>query len=55
MPYTHNAVKRAESQVRVDQLVVRPRDFPSEVGDWLGAAGLLTIAVLITMAPFLLL
>jgi hypothetical protein len=55
MPYTHNAVKRAESQVRVDQLVVRPRDFPSEVSDWLGAAGLLTIAVLITMAPFLLL
>jgi hypothetical protein len=52
MPYPHNAVK---PRVRIDQLVVRSRDFPSEVGDWLCAAGLLTIAVLITMAPFLLL
>jgi len=52
MPYPHNAVK---SRVRVDQLVVRPRDFSHEIGEWLGAAVLLTIAVLITMAPFLLL
>jgi hypothetical protein len=52
MPYPHNAVK---SRVRVDQLVVRPRDFPAEIGEWLGAALLLTVAVLITMAPFLLL
>jgi hypothetical protein len=52
MPYPHNAVK---SRVRVDQLVVRPRDFPDEIGEWIGAAVLLTIAVLITMAPFLLL
>jgi hypothetical protein len=51
MPYPHNAVK---PRVRINQLVVRSPDFPSEVGDWL-CAGLLTIAVLITMAPFLLL
>jgi len=55
MPYPHNAVKRAESRMRVDQFVVRPRDFPSEVGDWLCAAGFLRIAVLVTMAPFVLL
>jgi len=44
-----NTLKRAESRVRGDQVFVR------EVGDWLCAAGLLTIAVLVTMAPFLLL
>jgi hypothetical protein len=52
MPYPHNAVK---SRVRVDQLVVRPRDFASEVEDWLGTTGLLTIAALITVAWFVLL
>ena len=29
-----------------------PRDFAAEVGDLLAAAGLLTIAVLVTMDPF---
>jgi hypothetical protein len=43
------------SSVCVDQLVVRHRDFASEVGDWLGTTGLLTIAALITMASFMLL
>ena len=52
MLYPHNDVK---SRVYHDQFVVRPGDFPSEVGEWLGTAGLLTIAVLITMAPFVLL
>lgn len=52
MPYPHNAVK---SRVRVDQFVVHPRDFAAEIGDWLGTAGLLTIAALITMASFVLL
>jgi hypothetical protein len=52
MPYPHNAVK---SRVCVDQLVVRSRDFPSEVGDRLGIVELLTIAALITMASFVLL
>ena len=52
MPYPHNAVK---SRVRVDHFVVHSRDFPAEIGDWLGTAGLLTIAALITMASFVLL
>jgi hypothetical protein len=51
MSYPHNAVK---SPVCVDQLVVHPRDFPAEIGDWLGTAGLLMIAALITTASFVL-
>jgi hypothetical protein len=49
--YTLNAASR----VRVNQLLVRPRNFAAEVGDLLAAAGLLMIAVLVTMAPFFLL
>jgi hypothetical protein len=52
MPYPHNSVK---SRVRVDQFVVHPRDFPTEIGDWLATTGLLTIAALITTASFVLL
>jgi hypothetical protein len=52
MLYPHNTVKWP---VRVDQFVVHPRDFPAESGDWLGTAGLLTIAALITTALFVLL
>jgi hypothetical protein len=52
MAYPNNAVKLL---ARVDQLVVRPRDLPSEVEDWFGTAGLLTIAALITIASFVLL
>jgi hypothetical protein len=52
MPYPHTAVK---SRVRIDQLVVCPRDFPTGIGDWLGTFGLLTIAALITMASLVLL
>jgi hypothetical protein len=48
-------LERAALRVRVDQLLVRSRDFAAKVGDLLAAAGLLTIAVLVTMAPFLLL
>jgi hypothetical protein len=55
MPRPRNTLKRAASRAHVGQLLVRPRDFAAEVGDLLAAAGLLMIAVLVTMAPFFLL
>jgi hypothetical protein len=48
-------LKHAESGMRVDQHLVRPRDFAAAVGNWLAAVGLMTIAVLVTMLPFFLL
>jgi hypothetical protein len=53
MPCLRNM--RSAWRVRVDQLLVRPRDFATEVGDLLAAVGLLTTAVLVTMASFFLL
>jgi hypothetical protein len=55
MPCPRHTLKRAESGLRVDHLLVRPRDFAAAVGNWLAAAGLMTIAVLVTMLPFFLL
>lgn len=55
MPCPRHTLKRAESGMRVDQHLVRPRDFAAAVGNWLAAVGLMTIAVLVTMLPFFLL